>query len=172
MLWVMEPLSHQPHLKSEIQSRNSDFDLVSDEEGQEDTLAHQVLEIMHLGLPSQAKRLPTLAKSPLQAVLQVAQSQRGFTLCLRNWIITALAYNRGFKTTPWIQEWVPSGAFKKQKRGRPNSICQFDTAVLMSNSHNPLPTSSLHVQGTFWRAPQSELRHDYLEETHYLLLGS
>jgi hypothetical protein len=70
---------------------------------------------MHVGLSSQAKRLPTLAKSPLQAVLQVAHSERGFTLCWRNWIITALAYNRGFKTTPWIQEQVPSGAFKKQK---------------------------------------------------------
>jgi hypothetical protein len=31
---------------------------------------------MHLGFPPQAKRLPTLAKSLMQAVLQVAHSQR------------------------------------------------------------------------------------------------
>jgi hypothetical protein len=48
MLWVVELLSHQPHLKSKIQSEG-DFDSVSDEEGQEDTPAHQVLGTMHLG---------------------------------------------------------------------------------------------------------------------------
>jgi hypothetical protein len=104
MLWTVEPLSHQPHFKSKIQSRDSDSDSESDEEGQEDTLAHQVLGMMHLDLSSWAKRLPTLGKSPLKAALQVIHSQRGFILCLRNWIITALAYNRGFKTAPWIEE--------------------------------------------------------------------
>jgi hypothetical protein len=98
MLWAVEPLNHQPHLKSKVQSRDSDS--VSDEEGQEDAPAHQVLGTSHLVLPPQAKRLPTLAKSPLQAALQVAHSQRGFTLCLREWTLIALAYNRGFKTTP------------------------------------------------------------------------
>jgi hypothetical protein len=37
---------------------------ISDEEGQEDIPAHQVLGTMYLGLPPQAKRLPTLAKVP------------------------------------------------------------------------------------------------------------
>jgi hypothetical protein len=40
-----------------------------------DAPAHQALGTMHLGLPPQAKRLPTLAKSPLQAALQAAYSQ-------------------------------------------------------------------------------------------------
>jgi hypothetical protein len=108
MLWVVETLNHQPHLKSKVQS-GDDSDSVSDEEGQEDPPAHQVLGTMHLGLLPWAKTLPTLAKSPLQAALQVAHNQRDFTLCLRDWILTALAYNRGFKMTPWIGEWVSLG---------------------------------------------------------------
>jgi hypothetical protein len=61
--------------KIKIQSKDdSDSDSVSDEEGQGDTPAHRVLGTMHLGLPPQAKRLPTLAKSSLQAALQAACS--------------------------------------------------------------------------------------------------
>jgi hypothetical protein len=48
---------------------------VSDEEGQEEAPTHQELGTMHLGLPLWAKILPTLAKSPLQAALQVAHNQ-------------------------------------------------------------------------------------------------
>jgi hypothetical protein len=49
---------------------------VSDEESQEDTLAHQALGTMHLGIPPWAKRFPALAKcSHLQAALQAAGSQ-------------------------------------------------------------------------------------------------
>jgi hypothetical protein len=55
-----------------------------------------------MGLPPWDKKLLTFAKSPLQPALQVARGQRGFTLCLTDWILIALAYNRGFKTTPWI----------------------------------------------------------------------
>jgi hypothetical protein len=107
MLWAVETLNRQPHLKSKVQS-GDDSDSASDEEGQEDLPAHQVLGTMHLGLPPWAKRLPTLAKSPLQAALP-GHNQRHFTLCLRDWILTALAYNRGFKMTPWIGEWVSLG---------------------------------------------------------------
>jgi hypothetical protein len=89
--------------KTKIQSKDdSDFDSVSDEEGHEDTLPHQVLGTMHLGLPPLAKRLPALAKSPLQAALQAAHSQGEgragfrFTLYLRDWTQTTLASNRGF----------------------------------------------------------------------------
>jgi hypothetical protein len=48
---------------------------VSDEEDQEDTLAHQALGTTHLGLLPWAKRFPTLTKSPLKAALQAACSQ-------------------------------------------------------------------------------------------------
>jgi hypothetical protein len=65
MLWAVEALNHQPHLKSKVQSGDSDS--VSDEEGQEDALAHQVWGTTHLGIPPWTKRFPTLAKSPLQA---------------------------------------------------------------------------------------------------------
>jgi hypothetical protein len=62
--------------KTKIQSKDdSDFDSVSDEEGYENTLAHQILETMHLGLPPWAKRLLALAKSPQQAASQAACSQ-------------------------------------------------------------------------------------------------
>jgi hypothetical protein len=62
--------------KIKIQSKDdSDSDSVSDEKGQEDTPAHKVTGAMSLGLPPWAKRLPTLAKSPLQAALQEACSQ-------------------------------------------------------------------------------------------------
>jgi hypothetical protein len=54
MLWVVEPLSHQPHLIgvsfhiTKIQSKNdSESDSVSDEEDPEDPLAHKVLGTMH-----------------------------------------------------------------------------------------------------------------------------
>jgi hypothetical protein len=115
MLQVVDPLNHQPHLKIKIQSKgNSYSDSVSDKEGEQDVLAHQVLGTTHLGLPLRAKRLPTLAKSLLlKAALQVAHSQRGSTLCSRDWTLTALAYNRGFRTTPWIREQASSEAFKK-----------------------------------------------------------
>jgi hypothetical protein len=93
MLRAVETLSRQPHLKSKVQS-GDDSDSVSDEESQENALAHQVLGSTHLGLPPWAKRLSTLAKSPLQAALQAARSQRSFTLCLRDWIFTAPAYNK------------------------------------------------------------------------------
>jgi hypothetical protein len=62
--------------KTKIQSKDeSDFDSVSDEEGHEDALAHQALGTIHLGLPPWAKRLPSLTKSPLQALLKAAHSQ-------------------------------------------------------------------------------------------------
>jgi hypothetical protein len=94
MLPVMELLNH---LKIKIQFKNdSDSDSVSDEEGQEEALAYQILGTMHVGLPPQAKRLPILAKSPLQAVLQVTCSQGGFILCLRDWSLTTEGCNRGF----------------------------------------------------------------------------
>jgi hypothetical protein len=48
---------------------------VSDEVCEEDAPVYQALGTMHLGLPPWAKRLPTLAMSPLQAALQVAHSQ-------------------------------------------------------------------------------------------------
>jgi hypothetical protein len=83
MLWAVEPLNHQPQFKSKVQSRD-DSDSVSDEEDQKDALAHQVWGTMHLVLPPQGKRLPTLDKSLLQATVQVAHSQKGFTLCLRD----------------------------------------------------------------------------------------
>jgi hypothetical protein len=38
-------------------------------------------------------------------------------LCFREWLLTALAYNRGFKTTPWIGEWTSSGSIKEIKKG-------------------------------------------------------
>jgi hypothetical protein len=96
---VVEPLNRQPHLKSKVQSGDSDSNSVSDEEGQEDASALKC-GTHAFGVTSTAKRLPPPAKSPLQAALQAARSQRGFTLCLRDWILTALAYNRDFKTTP------------------------------------------------------------------------
>jgi hypothetical protein len=55
---------------------------VSDED-YEDTLAHQVLGIMHWELPPQAKRLPALVRSPLQASLQAAHSQGEHTAGFR-----------------------------------------------------------------------------------------
>jgi hypothetical protein len=62
--------------KIKIQSKDDlDSDLVSDEEGEEDVLAHQALGTMHLELPPWAKRFPALAKSLLQAALQAAHSQ-------------------------------------------------------------------------------------------------
>jgi hypothetical protein len=51
MLWVVEPLICQPHLKSKVQSGDSGSNSVSDQEGLEDTPAYQVLGTMHLGLP-------------------------------------------------------------------------------------------------------------------------
>jgi hypothetical protein len=63
----------QPHLKIKVQSGASDS--VSNEEGQEDTLAYQAQETMNLGIPPWAKRFSTLAKSLLQAALQAAHSQ-------------------------------------------------------------------------------------------------
>jgi hypothetical protein len=71
MPWVVEGLNHQPHLISKAQS--GDSDLVSDE-SQEDVRAHQELGTIHLGILSQAKNFPILAKSPLQAALQAAHS--------------------------------------------------------------------------------------------------
>jgi hypothetical protein len=65
MPWVVEALNHQSHLKSKVQSGDSDS--VSDEEGQDYALTHQALRKMHLGIRPQYKRFPTLAKSPLQA---------------------------------------------------------------------------------------------------------
>jgi hypothetical protein len=112
----VELLNHQPYLKIKIESKDGS-DSVSDEEGQEDALVHQVLGTMHLGLPPWAKRLPTLAKSPPQADLQVAHIQEGFTLCLRDRTLTTLAYNRGFKTAPWNGGWASLGAFRKKKGG-------------------------------------------------------
>jgi hypothetical protein len=62
--------------KIKIQSKDdSDSDLVSDEEGQEDTPAQQALGTMNLGYPPWAKKLPAFIKSPLQAALQAARSQ-------------------------------------------------------------------------------------------------
>jgi hypothetical protein len=127
-------LSCQPHLKSKVQSRDSDSDSVSDEEGQEDALAHQVLGTMRAGLP----RVYSSEES-LQAALQVARSQRSFILCLRDWILIALAYNRGFKTTPWIGEWASSGAFKKLKRGKISWIVLWE--ILITFQLNNLPQS-------------------------------
>jgi hypothetical protein len=102
MLWVVELLSHQPHLKIKIQSKDySDFDSVSDEECHEDTPA---LGPMHLGLPPWTRRLPTLAKSPLQAALQAACSQGGFTLCLRDWTLTTCrSFMKIFHLTQAVQ---------------------------------------------------------------------
>jgi hypothetical protein len=77
MLWVVETLNHQPHLKSKVQSGNSE--LISDEKGQEDALAQQVQGTMHLGIPPWAKRLPALAKGLLQAALQAAGSPGEYT---------------------------------------------------------------------------------------------
>jgi hypothetical protein len=36
-----------------------------------------------------------------------------FTLCFRDWILIALAYNSGFKITPWVGERASLGTFKK-----------------------------------------------------------
>jgi hypothetical protein len=78
--------------KTKNQSKHdSDLDSVSDGDGHEDAPAHQVLGTMHLGSPPWTKRLPTVAKSPLQAALQAACSQGGFPLCLRGWTLTTLA---------------------------------------------------------------------------------
>jgi hypothetical protein len=109
---VVELLSLQPHLKRRVQS-GDDSDSVSGEEGQENALTHQVLGTMHVGFPPRVKKLPTLAKSPYRLPCRQLIAKEVFTLCLRDWILTALAYNRGFKTTPWIGEWVSLGAFKK-----------------------------------------------------------
>jgi hypothetical protein len=123
----VELLNYQPNLRIKIQSRDdSDSDSVSEEEGQEDALACQVLGTMLLGLPPRAKRFLTLVKSPLQAALQVAHSQGGFTLSLRNCTLTTLACNRGFmkifhltqtihgaKTASWMGDQASLGAFKK-----------------------------------------------------------
>jgi hypothetical protein len=79
----VELLNYQPNLRIKIQSRDdSDSDSVSNEEDQENALAHQVLE--HLGLSPPVKRLPILAKSLLQATLKAVCSQGRFTLCLRD----------------------------------------------------------------------------------------
>jgi hypothetical protein len=78
MLWAVGPMIHHSHYKTKIHSKDDS------EEGHENTPVHQVLGTMHLGLFPQAKRLPSLAKSPLQAALQVACSQGGFTLYLEN----------------------------------------------------------------------------------------
>jgi hypothetical protein len=81
---------------------NLDSDLVSHEEGQEDTAAHQALGAMHLGFPPWVKRFPSLTKSPLQAALQAAvvkeriQLVFNFTLGLRDQTLTTLACNRDF----------------------------------------------------------------------------
>jgi hypothetical protein len=62
--------------ETKIQSKDDfDFDSVSGEEDHEDALAHQVLGTLHLGLLPWAKRLPALAKGPLQTALQAAYSQ-------------------------------------------------------------------------------------------------
>jgi hypothetical protein len=56
----------------------------------------------------------SLVKHPLQAAYRWLVV-RGFTLCLRDWILTALAYSRGFKTTPlnWRAGFI--GSIKKNK---------------------------------------------------------
>jgi hypothetical protein len=63
MLWMVETLNRQPHLKSKIQFKDDSLS-VSDEEGQEDTPSHQVLGTIHTRLPPWAKRLPILAEFP------------------------------------------------------------------------------------------------------------
>jgi hypothetical protein len=74
---------------------------VSDEGGQENTPTLQALGIMLLRLPPQTKRLPTLAKSPLQAALQEAHSQEE---------------NRaGFKFYPVLQRPGPNNPSMKQR---------------------------------------------------------
>jgi hypothetical protein len=76
MVLLAPPHEDNFSCKIKIQSKDdSDFDSVSDEGNHEDALAHQVQGAMHLGLSPWAKRLPTLAKSPLQAALQSACSQ-------------------------------------------------------------------------------------------------
>jgi hypothetical protein len=124
MLWAVEPLSHQPHLKSKVESRD-DSDSVSGEEGQEGAPAHQVLGTMHLGLPPWAKGLPTLAKSPLQAALQVTHSQRGFTLCLRDWTIAALAYNRGSRQLVGLGNRLHREHLRNKKGSKYNYILKY-----------------------------------------------
>jgi hypothetical protein len=81
MLWLVEPLNHQPHLKGKVQYRDAS-DSVS-HEGQEDALGHQVLGTMNAGLPTGAKGCPTLVNSPLQAALQSACSKRFYLVLER-----------------------------------------------------------------------------------------
>jgi hypothetical protein len=74
---------------------------VSDEGGQENTPTLQALGIMLLRLPPQAKRLPALAKNPLQAALQEGQSQEE---------------NRaGFKFYPVLERPDPNNPSMQQK---------------------------------------------------------
>jgi hypothetical protein len=72
MLWVVEALNCQPHCKSKVQS--GDSDLMSDEEGQEDDLAHQVWDPCMWGHLHRPRGFSCEA-SPA-GCLQVARSQR------------------------------------------------------------------------------------------------
>jgi hypothetical protein len=88
--------------KIKIQSKDDlGSDLVSDKEGQEDTLAHQALGTMHLGFLPRGKRFPTLTKSPLQAALQAAHSQGEDTA--------------GFKFCPVLERLAPNNSGMQQK---------------------------------------------------------
>jgi hypothetical protein len=88
MLWAVEAQICQPHLKSKVQSEDSDS--VSDERGSGGCLGPSSMGPMHAGSPPRAKRL--LCGASPTGRLQTAN--RGFTLCLRDWILTALAYKR------------------------------------------------------------------------------
>jgi hypothetical protein len=71
---------------------------------------------MHVGSPPQAKRFSALVKHSLQAACRQL-AVRGFTLCLRDWILTTLAYNRENNSLVLVNgfHW---GIKKKQNRGR------------------------------------------------------
>jgi hypothetical protein len=69
MLWAVDVLSHQPHLKSKAQSRDSDS--VSDEEDQEDAQAHEVQGPMYVGSPPGVKRLLLLQSVPYRPCRQL-----------------------------------------------------------------------------------------------------
>jgi hypothetical protein len=72
MLGAVEALSHLPHLKSKVQSRDSDS--VSDEEDQENTQTHQVWDPCMQGHPHRSRDF-SCEVSPTSC-LQAASSQK------------------------------------------------------------------------------------------------